>query len=181
MRIGIDISQIAHEGTGVSKYVREMVREILKADTANEYILFGTSLRKRNIFYSYFNSLEKSQNVTLVTYPIPPTLLDFLWNILHIIPVEWLIGNVDVFWSSDWTQPPLAKAKGITTIHDLSILRFPESFHSKILSVQKRRLVLAKKVCEVFLCDSKATMNDCIKFLHIPESKLKVVYPGYSL
>lgn len=173
MRIGIDISQIVHEGTGVARYTRRMVDALLTLDKKNEYVLFGASLRRRGEFKKFVNN-----RATLVVVPIPPTILDILWNVLHIIPVEWFIGRVDVFWSSDWTQPPLAKARGVTTIHDLTVLRFPESFHQKILTVQKRRLSWAKKVCSIFLCDSETTKKDIVQYLGISENKLRVVYPG---
>ena len=181
MRIGIDISQIVHEGTGVGKYVREMVRALVSMDTTNEYVLFGASLRKQHIFNAFYQSLPHRELVTIKVVPIPPTILDIIWNIFHIIPINWFIGQVDVFWGSDWTQPPLSGARGITTIHDLTIMRFPESFHAKIIAVQKRRLQWAKKECELFLCDSIATKNDCISMLGIDNEKLKVVYPGFSV
>lgn len=172
MRIGIDISQIVYEGTGVGNYVRKLVTELLKYDKKNEYVLFGASLRRRKEFYKYFSGTN------LVVLPIPPTLLEILWNSLHILPVEWFTGKLDIFWSSDWTQPPLIHAKGITTIHDLSFLRYPESFVTKIIDTQKRRLQRAMKVCSAFFCDSEATKKDAIEFLEIPKSKLFVIYPG---
>jgi hypothetical protein len=116
-----------------------------------------------------------------VLFSFPPTLLDIIWNRLHIIPIEWLIGEVDIFWSSDWTQPPLQHAKGVTTIHDVSFLRFPESFAPKILSVQNRRLRQVKKECSVIFCDSDATKQDIEKYQRMENSKLIVVYPGIQL
>ncbi len=182
MRIGIDISQIIYEGTGVGRYVREMVISLLSLDQENEYVLFGSSLRQRNKFYTFFNQVKKlNKTIKLSIWFLPPILLDLLWNQLHILPVEWLIGTVDVFWSSDWTQPPLINARGITTIHDVSFLRFPESFDAKILAVQKRRLAQAKKECRVFLCDSEVTKQDVKTLLHIDEKKLRVIYPGFSI
>lgn len=181
MRIGIDISQIVYEGTGVATYVRDLVRSLLTVDRKNEYILFGASFRKKRVFEAYYRSLAPdTHRVKLRTYPIPPTVLDILWNRLHICPIEWFIGEVDVFWSSDWTQPPLAKARGITTIHDLGVLLFPHSFHRKILSVQKRRLQRALRECSTFLCDSNATKNDVVNLLKIDKEKVQVVYPGFS-
>jgi hypothetical protein len=155
-----------------------MVREMVRQGTGHRFVLFGASLRKRYVFEEFARSL--GPNVRSVTVPIPPTLLEPLWNTLHILPIEWLIGSVDVFWSSDWTQPPLARAKGITTIHDVSFLRFPESFPEKIVAVQKRRLARAARECAAFLCDSQATAGDVVKFLGISEKKLRVVYPGFS-
>jgi hypothetical protein len=181
MRIGIDISQIVYEGAGVATYVRNLIATLTNADSNNEYVLFCSSLRKREVFDDFFASLKKTTtNVTLRTFPIPPSLLDFFWNRLHIIPIEWFIGRVDIFWSSDWTQPPLSHAIGMTTIHDLSIFHFPESFHRTILTVQKRRLKRAKKECRAFLCDSEATKRDVVKIMGIAENKISVVYPGFD-
>ena len=180
MRIGIDISQIVHEGTGVSTYVRNLVRELIRTDQKNEYILFGASLRKLSVFAEYFNEVHVlNGRVRLVTIPIPPTILEFLWNTLHIVPVEWFTGPVDVFWSSDWTQPPLVRAKGVTTIHDVSFLRYPETFAKNIIDVQKRRLARVKRECKAVFCDSEATKKDVMDFVGIAQNKLQVVYPGF--
>lgn len=191
MRIGIDISQIAYEGTGVAQYVRLMTEALMRMHPEHEYILFGASLRKKQVFSDYVKQLPGSPR--LVAVSVPPTILDWVWNRLHIVPVEWCIGPVDVFWSSDWTQPPLSKARGITTIHDLSILRYPEESHNKaelhigsavvrpnIVATQKRRLMRAIGECQAFLCDSEATKKDAHTLLHIPLEKLHVVYPGYK-
>lgn len=181
MRIGIDISQIVYEGTGVANYVRNLVKTLVESDKENTYILFGASLRKRAVFESYYRSLSCDRSrVKLYTIPIPPTILDVLWNVLHICPIEWFIGKIDVFWSSDWTQPPLRKVKGITTIHDLGIYYYPQEHAKKIVQVQKRRLERAKQECKLFLCDSEATKQDAIKTLGLQSGKLRVVYPGVS-
>lgn len=181
MRIGVDISQIVHEGTGVGEYVRKLVSALIKIDQNNEYVLFGASLRKRHVFHEYFNTVKSLSNkVKLVVLPIPPPLLEFLWNVLHVVPVEWLIGPVHVFYCSDWTQPPLARARGVTTIHDVSFLRYPETFAKTIINVQKRRLRWVARECTAILCDSEATRADVIRFLDLERSRLHVVYPGYS-
>lgn len=181
MRIGIDISQIVYEGTGVGRYVKGLVTALVRADRKNEYILFGSSLRLRHTFRNFYRGLRRiSPRVRLVTLPFPPIILEYLWNRWHIVPVEWIIGNVDVFWSSDWTQPPLARAVGVTTIHDLTVLRDPESANATIRSVHTRRLHRSIQECRAFLCDSEATKQDVMELLNIDKRKLYVVYPGLS-
>jgi len=176
MRIGIDISQVVYEGTGVGRYVRKLVSALLAIDKTNDYILFGSSLRQRNKLEKFYEAV-KGPNVKLCIIPIPQSLLDILWNRLHWIPIETFTGPIDVFWSSDWTQPPLRHALGVTTIHDLTILRYPESFEgTNIVEVQKRRLAWAKKECKHFLCDSAATANDAQELLAIKNTT--TVYPG---
>lgn len=173
MRIGIDISQIVYEGTGVGTYVRRMVETLLKIDKKNTYILFGASMRRRGVFKEFAGKCAK-----LVVVPIGPTILSFVWNTLHMLPVETFTGPLDVFWSSDWTQPPLSHAKGVTTIHDLSTMRFPKEMDGRIVRTNAARLRWVKKECEAILCDSEATKKDVIDLLHIPASKLHVVYPA---
>ena len=193
MRIGIDISQIVYEGTGVATYVRRIVETLLTLDTRNEYVLFGSSLRKRDAFETFLRQMKrKNKNVELVSVAIPPTFLDILWNTWHVMPVEKLTGPLDIFWSSDWTQPPLIHAKGVTTIHDLIACKFPQETHAKtelmggnisanIVATQKKRLEWVGKECQAIFCDSLSTKKDVMALLHIPESRLHVVYPGISL
>ena len=178
MKIGIDISQIVYEGTGVANYTRNLVENLLRIDKENEYILFFSSLRRR---YKKLKIKYKKHKVKIKKFKIPPTFLDILWNRLHIFPIEWFIGKVDVFFSSDWTQPPTISAKKVTTIHDLSIFKFPKEHHPKIVATQKRRLKWVKKECDLVICDSESTKKDVMEILKIPEDKLRVVYPGLDL
>ncbi|MFH0749518.1 MAG: glycosyltransferase [Candidatus Gottesmanbacteria bacterium] len=181
MRIGIDISQAVYEGTGVGKYVRELIPRLIALAPQHDFVLFAGTLRQKKSIQKFVRAIQKrASNIEVKIVSLPPTFLDFLWNKLHIIPIQWLIGKVDVFWSSDWTQPPLGNAIGMTTIHDVSFLHFPESFHKKIVAVQRRRLLHALQECSVFLCDSEATKNDVEEYIGIKKNKLFVVYPGYS-
>ena len=171
MRIGIDVSQLAYPTTGVATYLRNLVKELIKKDTKNEYILFYSSLRRK------LEEKFDSKNVTVKKFKLPPSLLTILWNKLHIIPIETFIGPVDVFISSDWTQPP-SKAKKVTILYDLIVYKYPKETSQKIIDVQKRKLAWVTKEVDRILCISKATKKDAEEILGIPSRKLTVVYPG---
>lgn len=176
MRIGIDISQTAHEGTGVAQYLVGLIQHLASIDDRNTYILFFSSLRKQAP-PSYKEIVLKHRNFSIRSYGFPPTVLDILWNRMHIMPIEALIGKVDVFISSDWTQPP-TKAKAITILYDLIVYTYPEETDAKIVETQKRRLQWVKKECDKILCISESTKKDAEKILEIDEKRLVVVYPG---
>jgi len=180
MKIGIDISQMAYEGTGVGEMVGNLVNALLKIDKENEYVLFFSSLRG-NLKSQISNLKSTSQNLKIKEFKFPPTLLDILWNRLHILPIEWLIGEVDVFISSDWTQPPTVKAKKATILYDLIVYKNPQETAKVIVDTQKRRLEWVKKECDVVLCISEATKKDAMEILGIEEKRLKVIYPGVSI
>lgn len=195
MVIGIDISQLAYPQTGVANYLGSLVKNLIELDKENEYILFYSSLRKK-LLISNFKFLNKSQysNVTVKKFKFPPTMLDILWNKLHILPIESLIGNVDIFITSDWTEPPTKKAKKVTILYDLMVYKYPEESHHQtnfsplkliispnIVEVQKRKLKWVKKESQRILCISESTAKDANQILDIPKEKLTVVYPGFSL
>ena len=76
MRIGIDISQVVYEGTGVSRFTKGLINAILTYDKKNEWIFFFSSLRK-----NLDSSLEQkivSKGHKLIKWKLPPTLLSFL-------------------------------------------------------------------------------------------------------
>ena len=170
MKIGIDISQIVY-GTGVSTYTRNLVEALLALDKNNEYLIFGGSLRRKGELEAYLASLKG--NVSGKTYPFPPTIADILWNRLHVLKIEKLVGDLDVFHSSDWTQPP-SNAFNVTTIHDLVPLRFPQYSHPRIVSAHKARLKHIKREIDVVIVPSNASKEDLIT-TGVPEDKIRVI------
>lgn len=184
MKIGIDISQLAYERTGVANYLRELVLHLLETDKENEYVLFFSSMRNNltasDPLYARLASgdFAQAKNVTIKQFKLPPTLLDILWNKLHVMPIEDLIGDVDVFITSDWTEPPVKRAKKITILYDLIVYKYPEETAQKIISTQKRKLSWVQKESDMILCISEATKRDAVEILGIEEKRLSVVYPG---
>jgi hypothetical protein len=176
MRIGIDISQIAYRGTGVANFLENLVPSLLKTDKKNQYVLFYSSLRNNFRFPSLDSRLYP--NVSIKKFKFPPSLLDLLWNRLHVMPVEWLIGDIDLFITSDWTEPPTMKAKKATILYDLVVYKFPGETDRRIVEVQKRKLKWVKKESEIIFCISQSTRKDAMDILGIEEKKLKVNYPG---
>lgn len=173
MKIGIDISQTAYSGTGVANYTKNLALALLRIDKKNEYVLFFSSLRKKCPV-----AIGDFPNASIRTFKFPPTLLDFLWNRLHVLPIEWLIGKIDIFFTSDWLQPPTISAKKVTTIHDLIVYKHSEGLAKKIIEVQKRKLAWVKKEADLVICDSLSTKKDAMEILGISEKKLRVIYPG---
>ena len=188
MKIGIDVSQLAYENTGVANFLSELVDNLIKHDSKNQYVLFYSSLRK-NFKFSIFPSIPSSgprgnfqskPNVTIKQFKIPPTVLDLMWNRIHIMPIENFIGDVDVFITSDWTEPPTKKAKKATILYDLIIYKYPSETDKKIIDTQKRKLKWVKKESDMIFCISESTKKDAQEILNLDKNKLSVIYPGMN-
>jgi hypothetical protein len=177
VKIGIDVSQLSYQGTGVANYLENLVLNLLKIDQKNEYILFYSSLRGQ--IQKFKIKIQKlNLKVKIKEYKFPSTALDYIWNKMHFLPIEWLIGDVDLFITSDWTEPPVVKAKKATILYDLIVYKYPQETARKIVEVQKRKLEWVKKESDLFFCISEATRKDAKEILGIEDKKIKVIYPG---
>ncbi len=178
MKIGIDISQIVF-GTGVSTYTRLLATSLCQEAKDDEFVLFGSSFRNQKPLKDFYENI-KTENVKKKFFPFPPKALELLWNGIHVFPIENLIGEIDVFHSSDWLEPPTIKAKRVTTIHDLTVFKYPETFVARgghdIVENQKRKLFFVKQYGDKIIAVSETTKQDIIDILKIPEKKIKVVY-----
>lgn len=180
MKIGIDISQIAYAGTGVAKYTKELVRNLIRIDKENNYILLGFSFRKNNVLREFLEStVSNKSNVQVRLYPFPISAVSRLWNDYHIIDAETFTGDLDIFHSSDWIQPPVRAGK-VTTIHDLVVYKYPELSNPAIIETHKKRLEHVKKECDRIITDSESSKEDIINVLGIKSEKIDVISPGIN-
>lgn len=175
MKLALDISQIAYEGTGVARFTRGLVQSILTYDKKNQWVFFFSSLR--GSFPSDVKAAIEKRGHHVIHKRIPPSLLSFLWNQLHVLSIETFIGSIDWYISSDWTQGP-AKAKKATIIHDLTYLRYPETVTASIRKTQEKRMHWVLKESDLIFADSQTTKDDIIEYLKISSKKIKVNYPG---
>jgi len=161
--VGIDISQLAHKG-GVGVYTQNLTQELSKIPDL-EMVYFYSSLRK-----AYQGNLKNVKK-----YPFPPTLFEMLFNKWRNVSIEKFLGVLDVFHSSDWTQPP-TKAKKVTTYHDVVPLKYPHWSHPKIVAVHKRRLNLVEQEIDLVIAVSESTKRDLLEVSRIPKEKIVVIY-----
>ncbi|OGK18004.1 hypothetical protein A3G67_04520 [Candidatus Roizmanbacteria bacterium RIFCSPLOWO2_12_FULL_40_12] len=178
MRIGLDISQVVYEGTGVGRFIEGLVNVICTQKTKHEWVFFFSGFR-RKLGKEIRNKISSS-GFKLAQLPFPPTLLSYLWNDLHIFPVTRLTGKLDWFISSDWTEPP-ASCRKATVIHDLSVFKYPETVDTKILKTQKKRLEWVSQESSVIFADSDATLKDAREYLPNTNSQIHRVYPGVTV
>lgn len=172
MKIAIDASQVVYE-TGVSVYTRNLIKSLLDLDKKNEYTLYGGSLRRLFKLNGIFQELTKEKNnARSLVYPIPPFMADVVFNRLGL-NIDQFIGKVDIFHSSDWTQPATSALK-ITTVHDLVPILYAKMSHPRIVDVHKRRLERVLKYANKVIVPSDTTKSDFAK-MGYPEKSIVVI------
>jgi len=183
MKIGIDISQIAYKGTGVSRFTEGLVHAILDNNKLDEWTFFFSSFR---------NSLElplkekiAAHHHTLVILPLPPTALSLLSNDLRFA-TRMITNNLhqftelDWFITSDWIELPMPIKKA-TIVHDLVFKKYPQTVHKTILRAQMTRFKYLTNESKIIFTDSQATTNDLRQEYNIDSSRTVINYPGVEV
>ncbi len=124
MKLAVDATPLLGRHSGVGRYLEGVLGALPGLPGAPEPLLTLFSIRGR-------------------VSPLPPgtrpaprrapaRLLNQLWKRGSFPPVELLTGPIDVFHAGNFVLPPLRRAAGVVTVHDLAYLRFPETVDSEV-------------------------------------------------
>ena len=123
IRIGLDCTPLLGRRTGVGRYTHSLLTALSSYD--DELVATAFTFRGRRGLTSAVPA-----GVQVASRPAPARGLQELWSRSEWPPVELLSGRVDVFHATNFVLPPLRRARGVVTIHDLSYLRHPDTVSS---------------------------------------------------
>ena len=129
MRIGIDIrSLIEPFPSGISEYTFQVVKNLLKSNQVNKYILFYNA--KKTLPQRYLNEFKK-YSVEIKSTHWPNKIYNLLLFLKVFIKIDKVLGGVDVFFMPNINFYSITnKTKLILTVHDLSY-EYPKYFSIK--------------------------------------------------
>lgn len=172
MNIAIDYTAALAQGGGIGRYTREAVAALARLESSHRYTLVYTKDTKgeRPAFPSNFDWKE---------IPLSGRQAAVVWQRLRLpLPVERWTGPLDLYHSPDFTLPPLKRARGIVTVHDLSFLAVPEYHDASLRRYLATAVPRAVARAAHVLADSESTRQELMERLHVPAGRISVVYPG---
>lgn len=188
MKIGIDISRYIDKSGGVGIYAANLLNFLLKLDTDNEYLGYTffydcfpdgwNSEKEAGIFADYYRSPNIYTNFKINALKWRTAKLKKIWQKSSIEKQEYILGNPDVIHSTAYVVPELLNAKLVVTVHDLSFLLFPDLHTEENRRLLMQNLIYVNSRPAMVICDSEQTKIDLIKFFHVPEERIEVVYLG---
>jgi glycosyltransferase involved in cell wall biosynthesis len=178
LRIGIDISTLLNHGPdiGAGRYISNLLKNLLKIDKKNTYVLTGRYITEKHIPHIY--DIKKSfagSSVELKLYKTSQKKLD-LWDKLRFPPLELLGFKADILHCPDYMIPPTLNNNIILTIHDLAFIRFPEFNFDWFIKKYTRKVKGNTRISKKIIADSKSTRNDIVKFFGTDPGRVNVVY-----
>ena len=181
MKIGID-ARLFNQ-TGVGRYTSNLIENLLETDKSNNYVLFvrnedfdQVKLKIKNLT----RSTSSGQELKIIRVDIPWHSIKEQVYFSQILNNE----NLDLVHFPYFSVPISYNRPFIVTIHDLIIHHFPTgkaSTHPSFIYMLKilgykyvisRACKNAKKIIAV----SKATKDEIVDHLKIPEDKISVIY-----
>ncbi|TFG71468.1 MAG: glycosyltransferase family 1 protein [Anaerolineales bacterium] len=185
LRIGIDNTAAARETAGIGRYARELIHAILRVDMDNNYVLMAGSAGLGEAWHrqkATLRELMPADRLSLRAIPLTDDWMARLWQRLRIPrPAEAVIGSVDLFYSPNFVLPPLLPSTpALLTIHDLSFMRYPETFPHPLRAYLEKVVPRSVTRANHILTDSDATRQDLIALLGVEAAKITTLHLGVS-
>lgn len=173
LTVGYDATPLLGQRTGVGRYTEHLLEELATRDGV-EMRPTAFTLRGRDQLGAVVPA-----GVQTRSRPIPANLLQRLWMHVDVPTVELLCGRADIFHATNFVLPPLHRARGVLTIHDLAYLRLPDV----VASVTNRLETLVPrglKRAAIVLTPSQATADDVIEAYGFSPDRIVVTPLGIT-
>ena len=180
-RIGIDVTSALTQGGGIGRYTRELLHALVAQNDHQKRQLHLFSAKITNEL-PVANPLPTHPQVSYTPALLDERWLYRLWYRARIpVPVQWMMGQVDLFHSPDFVLPPVAAGiPTVLTVHDLSFAHYPEVYTPALVSYLNKVVPWSVTRASHILADSEATKEDLVKLWHVPTQKITVLYSGVN-
>jgi glycosyltransferase involved in cell wall biosynthesis len=171
MNVGIDITPIAY-GRGVSRYTSNIVDALSKQPLSLS--LFGVGWGTYGLLQKYTQQFQHANKISTAVIKRPLKIHEYSWH-YGLSSVRSYLPTINVFHSWDWLQPPDKDLPLVSTIHDLAILKYPETAHPDVLQHHQASWDILKKRQAHIVTVSQSTKKDICTLLDIPSQKITVI------
>jgi glycosyltransferase involved in cell wall biosynthesis len=159
MRIGIEVSVLQTSRAGSAVYTRNLLTHLQAIAPRHRFVPYRFGAARRPGFRRRLESV----------------LRDTVW--MHLaLPLRVWRDRVDVFHAPAYTVPLALPCPSVLTVHDLTIVKFPEWFDHPWFRVYARAMlpILVRRVARVVTV-SQFSKRDLMKCYGLPDEKIRVI------
>lgn len=177
MRVALELQPCCGQRSGIGNYTYELARRLKNRD-GMEFC--------GNVF-NFLEYNDNSQALAGITMPIRECrLLPYgayrrLWNLLPAQSERLFRQEADLRVFFDYVVPPKIPGKTVTTIHDMSYLRFPDTLSPRNLRRLNSGVLSSVEKSERVVTISEFAKREVMELLGVPEEKIAIVSPAPSL
>ncbi len=175
MHVAIDIQSVAGLRSGVGQFTYHLARTLPALDPQNRYTLFLFDFRRR-----LRDPALEAGPARLLKIRVPGLLVRTCWDLFRTPPVDAIVGEADLFHFPNYVSGPVARGKVVTSVYDVSFLRYPQCASAQTLRWLNRNLERTLKRADGIVTISEFSKTEIVEVLGVPARKVIVVYPGVS-
>ena len=172
MIIGFDAKRAFQNTTGLGNYSRMLICGLASRHNEVHSFLYAPLMsgEYRDYFSGYANISTRQPSGIDRHFPN-------LWR-RYGVAVHLKGDKVDIFHGLSHELPHgiPRSIRRVVTMHDLIVWRYPQyySFFDRVMHRIKQRH--ACRIADVVIAISEQTKSDLMKYLHVPEAKIRVLY-----
>ena len=162
LRLAVDATPLLGQRTGVGRYLEGLLHGLSSIPGAPEALL---------TVFSWRGPVPDPQppHSRLAPRRLPARVLHRLWAAVPFPPVEVLTGRIDVFHAGNYVLPPLRRAGGVVTVHDLTYLRYPETVDDNVATYRHHVPDALRRARRVITVSSAVREELCAEYRLDPE------------
>ncbi|MBI3921151.1 MAG: glycosyltransferase family 4 protein [Armatimonadetes bacterium] len=170
MRIAIDCRTLLERKTGDRTYTMNLVRHLPEVAPEHEFVLlFHRNPEESREAPSFLTDLK-------ATLYVLPSLSPRLWTAVSL-PRFARREQIDLL-HLQYIVPPLRPCKLVTTIHDMSFYRFPDSFPLKDRILLQKLIPWSARAANRVLTGSASSCQDIIEICKVAADRVAVIPYG---
>lgn len=176
MRIGFDATPAAVQVAGVGRYTRELLHALMPLNSTDQYRML--CLAQGAATDRLLASLPPGASRTMRRLPVSDRVMTAGWHRLRLpIPVEWLVGDINVYHGPDFVAPP-TRAASVVTIHDLSFLVRPDLGDPRLVAYLRNVVPRALASADQIIAVSGAVAEEIVERFPTTRERVRAIPNG---
>lgn len=169
MLIGLDGIPLTSPKTGVGHYTFELARALAKSDPENKFeLVYPSSYPPIKLDANPVGS-ELPGNLSLKRAVVGP-LGRHWWS--NGLPRYLLRNNIELFHGTNYDVPLWRRCATVLTIHDLSLLLYPETHQKRSVRRARRRMPFMARTADTIITPTESVRREVCEHLDINAEKV---------
>jgi glycosyltransferase involved in cell wall biosynthesis len=174
LSVALDATPLIGPTTGVGEFCAGALGALAERPEV-EVSAFAVTWRRRHELLPYL-----PPKVAFRDRPMPARPLHLAWSYLPFPPIEAFVGVMDVVHGTNFVVPPARRAATVVTVHDLTVLHFPEMCQKPTLAYPRLVRQAVRRGAWVHT-PSRFVAEEVTELLGVPSERVRAVYHGVPL
>ncbi len=177
MEISLDLQPCFGNRSGVGEYTFELTKRLI----------CEKDMAYKGAYFNFLNRHDHRDTLKDIPFPVSKNVLmpygiyRRIWKVLPLSYHALSGSHSDIYHFFNYIVPPRIKGKVINTVYDMAFLKHPETLDPKNLKRIKKDISYSINRSEKIITISENSKKEIMDFCHLPENKIKIIYPAPSL